>query len=375
MVLLPVAQRNTMVCRTTLSATVCPSTCMALRGSAHECCTGVQVYMRRKRWVLALHAVKRAAAIAGPSSPEAHCMLLRFCHAAQSQQVRRSTPVLAVCVPAALSGFTRDALFCRACTRCQGWYGEAWAQCVRMNGGQECANGSSSCLLQGIKEAQPVVAEVVGDELKGLLRGKTMAQCNEAFLEAHGSASLAHRAAAARMMVLLDPGAKSGAAKMLVKRGGLIGADCPPSRTPNSPRSVSCRGSCGSGRPYLSNPSFCDMIYKRASVSIRYEPLAEPMTGNDSRHLTAVVCCLLQAGAWQRKPYSTARRRRCIGCWRTSWARRRLLQTSKASASRCSGMQHHCFSMLLDSLASLSLGMNERHEGLIERQGRFPGGL
>ncbi|CAK0738600.1 hypothetical protein CVIRNUC_001066 [Coccomyxa viridis] len=120
-----------------------------------------EVYTRRKRWVLALHAVKRATAIAGPGSPEAHCMVLRFCHAAQSQQ--------------------------------------------------------------GIKEAQPVVAEVVGQELKGLLHGKSMAQCNEAFLEAHGSASLAHRAAAARMMVLLDPGAKSGAAKMLVKRGGLIG--------------------------------------------------------------------------------------------------------------------------------------------------------
>ena len=102
---------------------------------------------------------------------------------------------------------------------------------MEVNGGQECASGSGGCLLQGIKEAQPVVAEVVGEELKGLLKGKNMAQCNEAFLEAHGSASLAHRAAAARMMVLLDPGAKPAAAKMLVKRGGLIGADRPPSHT------------------------------------------------------------------------------------------------------------------------------------------------
>ena len=48
----------------------------------------MQVYMRRKRWVLALQAVKRAAAIGGPGSPEAHCLVLRFCHAAQSEQVR-----------------------------------------------------------------------------------------------------------------------------------------------------------------------------------------------------------------------------------------------------------------------------------------------
>ena len=80
-----------------------------------------------------------------------------------------------------------------------------------------------------------MVAEVVGKELKGLLQGKTMAQCNEAFLGAHGSASLAHRAAAARMMVLLDPAAKPAAARMLVKRGGLIGAGRPPSHTYGTP--------------------------------------------------------------------------------------------------------------------------------------------
>ncbi len=68
-----------------------------------------------------------------------------------------------------------------------------------------------------------MVAEVVTEELGGLLGGKTMAQYNEAFLEEHGTRSLRHRAAAARMMVLLDPEAKAAAAKMVVKRGGLIG--------------------------------------------------------------------------------------------------------------------------------------------------------
>ena len=37
--------------------------------------------------MLALQAVKRAAAIGGSGSPEAHCMVLRFCHAAQAEQV------------------------------------------------------------------------------------------------------------------------------------------------------------------------------------------------------------------------------------------------------------------------------------------------
>ena len=82
---------------------------MALIQTSYESCTDLQVYMRRKRWVLALHAVKRAAAIAGPGSPEAHCMVLRFCHAAQSQQV------CLLPAHAALLGFGRDALLCYAC--------------------------------------------------------------------------------------------------------------------------------------------------------------------------------------------------------------------------------------------------------------------
>ena len=87
---------------------------MALGWSMCECCADMQVYMRRKRWVLALHAVKRAGAIAGPGSPEAHCMLLRFCHAAQSQQVRGSTPCL-LPARAALLSFGRAALLGCAC--------------------------------------------------------------------------------------------------------------------------------------------------------------------------------------------------------------------------------------------------------------------
>lgn len=52
--------------------------------------------MRRKRWVLALQAVKRAAAIGGSGSPEAHCMVLRFCHAAQAEQVSFLGPALSL---------------------------------------------------------------------------------------------------------------------------------------------------------------------------------------------------------------------------------------------------------------------------------------
>ena len=78
-----------------------------------------------------------------------------------------------------------------------------------------------------------MVAEVVKEELGTLLHGKSMAEYNEAFLEQHGTQSLRHRAAAARMMVLLSPDAKAAAAKMVVKRGGLLGED---SRSQQSPK-------------------------------------------------------------------------------------------------------------------------------------------
>ena len=46
--------------------------------------------------MLALQAVKRAAAIGGSGSPEAHCMVLRFCHAAQAEQVSFFGPALSL---------------------------------------------------------------------------------------------------------------------------------------------------------------------------------------------------------------------------------------------------------------------------------------
>ena len=41
--------------------------------------------MRRRKLLLALQAVKRARALE-PASPEAHVLLLRFCHAVQPHQ-------------------------------------------------------------------------------------------------------------------------------------------------------------------------------------------------------------------------------------------------------------------------------------------------
>ena len=102
-------------------------------------------------------------------------------------------------------------------------------------------NVSSRVPAQGLKEARPVVAEVVGAELGELLGGQTMAQYNEAFLEHYGTTSLCHRAAAARMMVLLDPQAAPAAAKMLTKRGGLLGEG-------RSDRECSCHSSDINGR-------------------------------------------------------------------------------------------------------------------------------
>lgn len=80
-----------------------------------------------------------------------------------------------------------------------------------------------------------MVAEVVTEELGTLLHGKSMTEYNEAFLEQHGTQSLRHRAAAARMMVLLSPDAKAAAAKMVVKRGGLLGEDSRSRLPPRAP--------------------------------------------------------------------------------------------------------------------------------------------
>jgi hypothetical protein len=43
--------------------------------------------MRRGKLLLALQAVKRALHVGGASCPEAHTLVLRFCKAAQDQQV------------------------------------------------------------------------------------------------------------------------------------------------------------------------------------------------------------------------------------------------------------------------------------------------
>jgi hypothetical protein len=68
-----------------------------------------------------------------------------------------------------------------------------------------------------------VVAEVIESEVQQLLGGQTMEQYNQGFLEAHGEASLRHRAAAVEMMTLLDPKATQKAVQTLFKRGGLLG--------------------------------------------------------------------------------------------------------------------------------------------------------
>ena len=49
------------------------------------------------------------------------------------------------------------------------------------------------------------MGEVVSSEVEALLEGKSLADVNEAFLNAHGIASLRHRAAAAEMALLLRP--------------------------------------------------------------------------------------------------------------------------------------------------------------------------
>ena len=56
----------------------------------------------------------------------------------------------------------------------------------------------------------PVVAEVVREELGGLVRGQSMAQYNEAFLEEHGGRSLTDAARAAMQEKLTARGGLGG---------------------------------------------------------------------------------------------------------------------------------------------------------------------
>ncbi|CAL8463644.1 g3178 [Coccomyxa elongata] len=120
-----------------------------------------EVYLRRGKLLLALQAVKRALQVSGANHPQVHCLVVRFCQAAESQQ-------------------------------------------------------------EAVKE-EPVVAEVINSEVQQLLAGKSLAEYNQGFLEQHGSDSLLHRAAAAEMMALLDPNSKAKAVQVIVKRGGLVG--------------------------------------------------------------------------------------------------------------------------------------------------------
>ena len=50
--------------------------------------------MRRRKLLLALQAVKRACALE-PASPDAHVLLLRFCHAVQPPQQQQQEKVRA----------------------------------------------------------------------------------------------------------------------------------------------------------------------------------------------------------------------------------------------------------------------------------------
>ena len=68
------------------------------------------------------------------------------------------------------------------------------------------------------------MGEVISSEVAALLEGRGLAEVNAAFLEAHGSTSLRHRAAAAEMALLLKPGDRQAAVHIVLQRGGLLGA-------------------------------------------------------------------------------------------------------------------------------------------------------
>ena len=67
---------------------------------------------------------------------------------------------------------------------------------------------------------------MVRSQVKALLGEATLEAYAEAFLKAHGSSSLAHRAAAAEVRALLQPGHKQQAVALLLEGSGPLGKIC-----------------------------------------------------------------------------------------------------------------------------------------------------
>ncbi|KAL3138957.1 hypothetical protein ABBQ32_005768 [Trebouxia sp. C0010 RCD-2024] len=122
-----------------------------------------EVYIRKGRLLLSLQAVKRALKLAGPADPGVHRLVVRLCKAVQQPQAQTSNA--------------------------------------------QTQNGSGS---------SQVVQQVIHSQVEQLMGAQSIQQYSEAYISSHGSASLRHTAAAAEMLLLLQPEQKQRAVQLLL---------------------------------------------------------------------------------------------------------------------------------------------------------------
>ncbi|GMH43697.1 hypothetical protein BSKO_11619 [Bryopsis sp. KO-2023] len=127
-----------------------------------------EVYLRKKRMLLALSAVKRGLQLEGRESSKVHNMIIRFC-----KQVADSA--------------------------------------------REAAGGSEATSKSVAAE------EVIQEGVQDLLQGASLEQYNKAYLEQNGNKSLLARATAAEMQALLNPKQKPESVKLIMEGGGPVG--------------------------------------------------------------------------------------------------------------------------------------------------------
>ncbi|DBA72018.1 TPA: hypothetical protein ACH3X2_010757 [Trebouxia sp. C0005] len=122
-----------------------------------------EVYMRKGRLLLSLQAVKHALKLAGAGHPDVHRLIVRLCQAVQQQQQQAST--------------------------------------------DQVSNGAGP---------SQVVQQVIDSQVDELLGSQSIQQYCEEYISSHGTTSLRHTAAAAEMLLLMQPQEKQRAVKLLM---------------------------------------------------------------------------------------------------------------------------------------------------------------
>ena len=80
----------------------------------------------------------------------------------------------------------------------------------------QAQNGSDSTDSTDSTDASQVVQQVIHSQVDQLLSSQSVQQYSEAYISSHGSTSLRHTAAAAEMLLLLQPEEKARAVTLLL---------------------------------------------------------------------------------------------------------------------------------------------------------------